>query len=63
MIPIEEFKAEFSCTDGAGSKTWRGCTVVGLATDVHEPHFVVLVLGPTIYAMTVDEIRKPEPRA
>lgn len=61
MIPITNFNAEFACTDGAGKSTWHSCKVVGLTTDVHEPHFVVLVDGPTMYAMTVDEVRHPPP--
>jgi hypothetical protein len=63
MIPLTEFDALFATTDAAGRKTWHGCKVVGLTTDRDEPRIVVLVDGPTCYALTVSEVRHPVPHA
>jgi hypothetical protein len=64
MIPINEFPALFAVRDGSGRETWCACKVVGLTTDLYEPKFVVMVddVG-AVYAMTVSEVRRPEPTA
>lgn len=58
MIPIENYLAEFCTTDGRGRKEWHPCRVVGVAGDVHDLKFVIIIDGPVEYADTAAEVRR-----
>jgi hypothetical protein len=58
LIPIEAFEAEFPTRDCDGKATWHRCRVVGVVGDPADLQFIVIVLGQTLYADRVCEVRR-----
>jgi hypothetical protein len=61
LISIENYRAEFCTTDARGRKEWHPCRVVGVAGDVHDLKFVIIIDGEVEYADTAPEVRRIEP--
>ncbi len=61
MIPVPSYDAEFAVHDGAGRKSWRPCTVVGVCGEPSSMKFGVIIAGPIQYVDSIGEVRRPLP--